>query len=289
MPAHIKTAVVTGAGGGLGRALCLQLAQRGARMLVADVHQARCEETARLIEQAGGAADAMVADVSDAQQVHLLAEQADRVLGRIDLVVNNAGVAAGGPVGGLPLEDWRWIMSINLWGVIHGCHEFVPRLVRQGGGAILNVASMAGIACAPKMAAYNVTKAGVIALSETLCAEVAGDNVRVTVLCPAFFRTNLLETMRVSGPEFRTLAAAAFANSTMTAEQVAAAALRAVDRGRLYCLPMREGRMVWRLKRLVPQRFVRLVASRRLQAMAERRALASSPGVGEAGLVKRDS
>jgi NAD(P)-dependent dehydrogenase (short-subunit alcohol dehydrogenase family) len=274
VPAEIKTAVVTGAGGGLGRALCLRLAARGARIVAADLHRARCEETAHLIEQAGGAADALVVDVADAQEVERLAETADRVLGRIDLVVNNAGVAAGGPIGGQSLEDWRWIVGINLWGVIHGCHAFVPRLVRQGGGAILNVASLAGIACAPNMASYNVTKAAVIALSETLSAEIGARNVRVTVLCPAFFKTNLMETMRVSEPQFRALAEAAFANSTMTADEVAAAALRAVARGQLYCLPMREGRVLWRLKRLLPQRFARLVGSRRLQRLAEQRATA---------------
>jgi short-subunit dehydrogenase len=149
---------------------------------------------------------------------------------------------------------------------------FVPRLVRQGGGAVLNVASLAGIACAPWMAAYNVTKAGVIALSETLSGEVAGDNVRITVLCPSFFKTNLLETMRSSDARLTALAEAAFANSTMSADEVAAAALRAVERGQLYCLPMRDARFVWRLKRLIPQRFARLVASRRLQQMAQQRA-----------------
>ena len=274
MPTRISTAVITGAGGGLGRALALQLAAGGARLLLADINQARCEESAGLVEQAGGQATALVVDVSDAEQVEHMAQTADRVLGRIDLLVNNAGVAAGGLVGRLSLEDWRWIVNINLWGVIHGCHAFVPRLVTQGGGAILNVASLAGIACAPRMASYNVTKAGVVALSETLCAELAGDNVRVTVLCPAFFKTNLMETMRAADPEIRSLAEAAFANSTMSAAEVATAALRAVERGRLYCLPMREGRIVWRLKRLMPERFARLVANRRLQRMAEQHALA---------------
>ena len=124
------------------------------------------------------------------------------------------------------------------------------------------------------MAAYNVTKAGVIAISETLNAEVAGDNVRVTVLCPGFFKTNLLETMRSSEPQFTALAEAAFASSTMTADEVAIAALRSVERGRLYCLPMRDGRIAWRLKRFMPERFVRIVASRRLQNMARQRAVA---------------
>jgi short-subunit dehydrogenase len=268
----INTAVLTGAGGGLGRALALRLARPGARLLLADVHQARCEETAHLVEAQGAAAQTLRVDVSDAAQVERLAAEADRRLGRIDLVINNAGVAATGAVGEASLEDWRWIMSINLWGVIHGCHVFTPRLIRQRGGAVLNVASAAGIACAPTMAPYNVTKAGVIALSETLAGEVAQHGVGVTVLCPVFFKTNLLETVRVANEEQRIMAEAAFANSTMTADAVAAAALRAVARRDLYCLPMREARLMWRIKRLMPQRFHKTLASARLQRMARARA-----------------
>ena len=105
------------------------------------------------------------------------------------------------PVGEASLENWRWIMGINLWGVIHGCHVFAPRLIAQRGGAVLNVASAAGIACAPTMGPYNVTKSGVIALSETLAAELAPHGVGVTVLCPVFFKTNLLENLRVADPQ----------------------------------------------------------------------------------------
>ncbi len=262
-------AVVTGAGGGFGRALCLRLARPGARLLLADVHEARCAETAALVEARGAAAQVAVTDVADAAQVEQLAAAADTFLGRIDLVVNNAGVATAGAVGEAPLDDWRWIMGINAWGVIHGCHFFVPRLTRQRSGAILNVASMAGIACAPTMGAYNVTKAAVIALSETLAAELASQGVRVTVLCPVFFRTNLLETARTTSPEQRAMAERAFARARLTADDVAAAALRDLARGRLYSLPMREGRIVWRLKRLLPERYARLLASARLQRRAK--------------------
>lgn len=260
--------VVTGAGSGLGRAIALRLARPGAQVLLADVDPVACEETARLAEGRGAVAHMQVVDVADAAQVEALAAEADRRLGRIDLVVNNAGVAAAGGIGHASLDDWRWIVGINLFGVIHGCHVFAPRLVAQGGGAILNTASMAGIACAPMMGAYNVTKAGVIALSETLAAEVGDQGVRVTVLCPAFFKTNLLASARSSAPELMALARGAFERATMSADDVAAAALRAVERGKLYCLPMREGRVIWRLKRLVPERFVKIVSKARVQRMA---------------------
>lgn len=261
-------AVITGAGSGLGRAIALRLARPGAKLLLADLNLEGAEETARLCEGRGASARALAVDVADAAQVERLGVEADGWLGRIDLVVNNAGVAAAGLIGEVPLDDWRWIVGINLWGVIHGCHVFAPRLVRQGGGAILNTSSMAGFACAPMMGAYNVTKAGVIALSETLAAEVGDKGVGVTVLCPAFFKTNLLETARAADPQLMTMARRAFETATLTADDVAAAALRAAERRQLYCLPMREGRIAWRIKRLMPARFAKFVSSARVQRMA---------------------
>ena len=110
--------------------------------------------------------------------------------------MNNAGVAAGGLVGEQSLDDWKWIVDINLWGVIHGCHVFAPRFRAQRSGYILNVASAAGFVSLPEMASYNVTKAGVIALSETLCGELSPCGVRVSVTCPSFFKTNLMDVLR---------------------------------------------------------------------------------------------
>ena len=260
--------VITGAGSGLGRAIAIRLARPGAKLLLADINLEGGEETARLCESRGATARALVVDVADAAQVEQLGAEADGWLGRIDLVVNNAGVAAAGMIGEIPLDDWRWIVGINLFGVIHGCHVFAPRLVRQGSGAMLNTASMAGFACAPMMGSYNVTKAGVIALSETLAAEVGEKGVGVTVLCPAFFKTNLLESARTADQQLMRMARRAFDTATMTADDVAAAALRAVERRQLYCLPMREGRIAWRLKRLMPARFAKLVSSARIQRMA---------------------
>jgi NAD(P)-dependent dehydrogenase (short-subunit alcohol dehydrogenase family) len=275
VPPPLDSAVITGAASGLGRALSLRLARPGARLLLADINRAGCAETVALATQRGAAAHYMNVDVADAAQVEQLAVAADAALGRIDLVVNNAGVAAAGLVGEAPLEDWRWVVSTNLWGVIHGCHAFVPRLRRQAGGAILNVASAAGLGSPPGVAAYNVTKAGVIALSETLAGELRDANVRVTVLCPSFFRTNLLVTARASA-EVLALAEKAFAHASLTADDVAAAALRAVRCGRLYCLPMREVRIAWRLKRLVPGRFATHIGPA-LGALLRRRAARGMP------------
>jgi NAD(P)-dependent dehydrogenase (short-subunit alcohol dehydrogenase family) len=247
--------VLTGAGGGFGRALALELARLRARLLLSDVNVQGAEETARLA-LAGGAASARAlrCDVTRLEDVKALASACDKP---IDLVINNAGVSSGGRVGELPMEDWRWTLEVDLLGVIHGCHVFVPILRSQGHGRILNVASAAGLLCAPRMGAYNVAKAGVIALSETLAGELAGTPVGVTVVCPTFFQTDIAKSGRFTDEKTRALAET-FVARGKTAESVARSALASVDRGALYAVPTADARWLWRLKRAVPRTFASL-------------------------------
>ncbi len=245
-------AVITGAGSGLGRALALSLARRRARLLLADVDRVRAGETARLVEAAGGEGIPIRCDVTKLEDLEGAATKIQALWGGTDILVNNAGVAAAGRVGEQSLEDWRWIVGINLWGVIHGCHVFVPRLRQQGSGFILNVASAAGFVSLPEMASYNVTKAGVISLSETLYGELGGSGIHVSVACPTFFRTSLMDSFRSPGDRQRAVAANFFRRSTATAEEVAAVALEALESGRLYAVPQTDGRVAWLLKRLSP-------------------------------------
>ena len=177
-------ALVTGAASGLGRALAVALASRGARVLAADLDLEGARETAEQVTRAGGEGHAAEADVTQAADVERLAREMDARFGGVDFVANNAGVAVAGPVGVVPLEDWRWAVGVNLWGVVHGCHVFVPRMRAQGAGHILNVASAAGLLSPPGLAPYNVTKAAVVSLSETLAGELYGSGVGVSVLCP---------------------------------------------------------------------------------------------------------
>lgn len=249
--------VITGAGSGFGRALALELARREARLILGDVDREGCEESARLALAAGArSARAMVCDVTKLADVEALAAACD---GPIDLLVNNAGVATGGRIGELSIEDWRWTLDVDLLGVVHGCHVFVPRLRAQGRGHVLNVASAAGIVAAPGMGAYNAAKAGVIALSETLSAELFGTAVGVTVLCPTFFKTNIARSGRYTDAISRA-AAERMVDGGKTAEEIAGAALRAVERGQLYSIPMHDAAWLWRLKRLAPDTFRLLVA-----------------------------
>ena len=247
-------AVVTGGASGIGRAFCMQLARKKARLLVADIDIAGAEETADRARSEGSDARAVRCDVSKAEEVEDLAARADRDFGGSDLIVNNAGVAAGGLVGEVPLADWAWVIGIDLWGVIYGCHSFVPRFKRQGSGAIINVASAAGVASAPEMSAYNVSKAGVIALSETLAAELAGKDIAVTVLCPTFIQTNIVRDGRMTAKS-RKMGEALMRRAKITPDDAVRQTLTALDEKQLYVFPQADGKWMWRMKRLAPERY----------------------------------
>jgi short-subunit dehydrogenase len=250
--------VITGAGSGFGRALALELAGRGSRLTLSDVNLQAVEETAQLAESAGAkGVRAMRCDVTKIEEVEALAAAAEPP---IDLVVNNAGVSSGGRIGELPIKDWKWTIDVDLFGVIHGCHVFVPMLRAQGHGHILNVASAAGLLAAPHMGAYNVAKAGVVALSETLSGELLGTKVGVTVLCPTFFQTDIAKSGRFTDDKTR-VRAEALVSKGKTADGIARYALEACRRNALYAIPMADGRWLWRFKRASPMAF-RHVAGR---------------------------
>ncbi len=265
---------VTGAASGLGRAFCLELAKRGARIVVGDRDLPGAEQTAEQVRALGAEAVAVSSDVSRLEEVEALAAEAEERFGGVDLVINNAGVAVAGMTGEVPMQDWEWILKINLWGVIYGCHVFAPRFKAQGKGHILNVASAAGLLCAPGMGPYNVTKAGVIALSETLCAELAPAGVGVTVLCPTFFRTGIIDNARKGdqGAEFEKIAHTLSNASKIQAADVARIALKCCDENRLSSVPMADGRWAWRLKRTLPELYYGTLSPRLLQLMGRRSA-----------------
>jgi NAD(P)-dependent dehydrogenase (short-subunit alcohol dehydrogenase family) len=259
---HHALAVVTGAGSGIGAAFANELARRGGRVVCSDINDVAAAKTVSVITDHGGEAVAIPCDVSQFEDVRELAAQSESWLGAAPtLVINNAGVGSGGaPIGELPLDDWQWVLGINLWGPIHGCHVFAP-ILRSAEPSnrlrgIINVASAAAFGAAPRMAAYNVSKAGVLSLSETLAAELSGSSVKVTVLCPTFVKTNIVESGRM--PDQTTQ----FANRVMrwtgfSAAKVARICLDAHDRGDLYCMPQLEAKIGWNIKRLVPGMYTR--------------------------------
>jgi NAD(P)-dependent dehydrogenase (short-subunit alcohol dehydrogenase family) len=259
---HNALAVVTGAGSGIGAAFATELARRGGKVVCSDINEVAAAKTASTITGSGGEAVAIPCDVTQLDDVSALAAQSESWLGDAPtLVINNAGVGSGGaPIGELPLDDWHWVLGINLWGPIHGCHVFAP-ILRSAEPSdrprgIINVASAAAFGAAPSMAAYNVSKAGTLSLSETLAAELSGTAVNVTVLCPTFVKTNIIEAGRI--PERTTQ----FANKVMrwtglSADKVARVCLDTHDRGELYCMPQIEAKIGWNIKRLIPSTYTR--------------------------------
>jgi NAD(P)-dependent dehydrogenase (short-subunit alcohol dehydrogenase family) len=202
-----RTAVVTGAGSGIGRALCLRFAAEGANVVLADVQPDALEESERLVRAAGAAGTlAQVTDVADWGSVEELARAAVSRFERVHIVCNNAGVGGGGLIGDQHLVDWRWVINVNLWGVIHGVQAFLPLLQAHGEDAhIVNTASVAGLVAGPGLGPYNASKFAVVAISETLHHELAlaGSKVGVTVLCPGTVRTNIASAQRNRPAELR--------------------------------------------------------------------------------------
>ncbi|MCW4354907.1 SDR family NAD(P)-dependent oxidoreductase [Hoyosella sp. YIM 151337] len=255
-PSRGARAVVTGAGSGIGRAFAIELAKRGGEVICADIDKGRADATVQTISRIYGAkAHAFFCDVGRRADVESLALHAELIFdGPATLVINNAGVGIGGkPVGDIGLDDWKWALDINLWGVVHGCETFAPQL-RAGHGGVINVASAAGFAAAPMMAPYNVSKAAVVSLSETMAAELRRHGVTVTVLCPTFVKTNVARDGRIT-PQSSTLAEALMRWTGYTPENVAKMTLDAHDAGRLYVLPQLDARLVWHLKRHFPAQY----------------------------------
>lgn len=251
-----SSAVVTGAASGIGQAFAVELAARGGQVICSDIDLVGAGRTAAAINDQGGRATAVACDVSSLDDVARLAEAAGEWFeGPPTLIVNNAGVGAGGSVvGDVAIDDWRWTLGVNLWGPIHGCHVFAPILRTAGYGGIINVASAASFGAAPRMAAYNVSKAGVLSLSETLAAELAGTGVRVSVLCPTFVKTNIIAAGRI---DHRSSAAAEtlMRITGLSPQRVARNCLDTHDRGGLYVVPNLDAKIGWEIKRHLPRTY----------------------------------
>jgi len=192
-----KVVVVTGAASGIGREIALAFARRGARLALSDISEEGLSKVRAETEALGSQVYTQVVDVSIAEEVGGFCDNIYAELGRVDVLCNNAGVAVGGDLEDIPLEDWDWIIGVNLWGVIHGCHYFYPRMIAQGGGGhIVNVASAGGLIPLPGSIPYSTTKYGVVGFSETLRAEAAPHGIGVTAMCPGFVLSGIFGSAR---------------------------------------------------------------------------------------------
>jgi NAD(P)-dependent dehydrogenase (short-subunit alcohol dehydrogenase family) len=194
-----KVAVVTGAASGIGRAMAHRFAREGMRLVVADVEEKPLADARAAVAAVGAEAIAVTTDVSNRWQVDALARRTFDAFGAAHVLCNNAGVVGGGLTWEVPQSDWDWVVGVNMWGVLYGLRAFVPRMIAQGEGHVVNIASIAGIISAPFFAPYCATKHAVVAISECLHHDLslaAGGKVKVSVVCPAWVKTNIADAVR---------------------------------------------------------------------------------------------
>jgi NAD(P)-dependent dehydrogenase (short-subunit alcohol dehydrogenase family) len=237
-----KVAVVTGGASGIGKGIATQFIAEGMRVVIADVEQAALEAAARELGAVG-----VLTDVSDIDSVQALAKEAANRFGTVHVVCNNAGIGPLAAIAELTMDDWNWMIGVNLYGVIHGVQTFLPILQSNpDGGHIVNTASMAGLVAPPRLGAYSVTKYGVVALTEVLAMELAaaGSKVGASVLCPGTVSTNIGTSSRnrpaqYGGGGLTDVDIAQDSNPYyrwITPEDAGAVVVRAIKRGDLYAL-----------------------------------------------------
>lgn len=194
-----RTAVVTGAASGIGKALAMGLAAEGANVVLADVEAEALATAEADVAALGVTALGVVTDVTDADSVHALADRTIDRFGAVHILCNNAGVGGGGLIKNLQLVDWKWVIDVSLWGVIHGLDAFLPHLIAADESHVMSTASVAGLMSNPGLGPYNAAKYGVVAIMETLYLEMERDpeaDVGVSVLCPGIVRTNIATAQR---------------------------------------------------------------------------------------------
>src|ERR1700739_1717252 len=199
-----RGAVITGGASGIGLATATELARRGARVVIADVDKPALEQAVARLQADGVDAHGVMCDVRYLEEMLHLADEAFRLLDRVDIVFSNAGIVVAGPIAQMTHEDWRWVIDIALWGSIHAAEAFVPRLLEQGtGGHIAFTASFAGLVPNAGLGAYGVAKYGVVGLAETLARELRDNGIGVSVLCPMVVETKLLSNSeRIRGADY---------------------------------------------------------------------------------------
>lgn len=273
-----KWALVTGAASGIGRASAIAFARRGADLIVCDVNADGLAEIERAIAALGRRVIARRVDVASADEMRAFAEAVHHEIEAVDILMNNAGVGLGGGTLHTSLEDWRWIVGINLWGVIHGCHFFVPAMVKRGrGGHVVNVSSAAGYVASEALAAYCTTKFAVLGLSEAMRQELKRHRIGVTAVCPGLINTPITQSSPLRGPEATPEARAymveLYRRRNYTPERVAENVMKAIARDRVVAPISPEAWVMYLLKRVSPG-LVRWLnermGERTRRAMAER-------------------
>jgi NADP-dependent 3-hydroxy acid dehydrogenase YdfG len=266
-----KVAVVTGAGSGIGRALAQALAEKGCRLALADINEATLKETV-----AGLSAEVIAhkLDVADRAAVYAFAERVKQQFGTAHVVVNNAGVAVAQTVNDLSWEDFEWLMGINFWGVAYGTKAFLPTLLAQDEGAIVNISSVFGIVAVPTQAAYNAAKFAVRGFTEALRHELKDTRVRAISVHPGGIRTNIARASRfykdpLGNTDHADMAARFDRLARTSPEKAAATIVRGIERGAPRVLIGADAVFIDKIQRLMPERY-HAVMQALMQRMADR-------------------
>lgn len=249
----MQTVLITGGASGLGEALALHYARQDFEVCIADVNSERGNKVVEVITQSKGKAFFLPCDITNEADVETLKQQLQSRWEKVDVLVNNAGVATGGALAFEDIAQWEWVMNINVFGMVRMCRAFVPLMKQQGEGKIVNIASQAGITPAPLMGSYNASKAAVVSFSETMHLELEDSNIHVSVACPGFFSTNLDESLRSSQPGVAKLVSKMLHTySDITAAQVAEAIYQDSENLKFMTITHKDGRAAFRMKRWLP-------------------------------------
>ncbi|MBW2722761.1 MAG: SDR family NAD(P)-dependent oxidoreductase [Deltaproteobacteria bacterium] len=267
-----KTALVTGGASGIGLETALAFARRDASLVICDIDEAGLAAATEQLEGLGSKVFARRVDVSSAEQMGAFADEVHQRVEAVDILMNNAGVAIGGPFLSTSLEDWNWILGINTLGVVHGCHFFIPNMVRRAqGGHVINISSAAGYSASSVLAAYNATKFSVLGLSEALWEELRPHGIGVTAVCPGIIDTPITRNSRLVGemdkPEMREEMVSGYQRRGYLPDRVALNIIKAVQKNRLVAPISPEAWALYYVKRFAPWllRRLGLVLAKRAQ------------------------
>jgi NAD(P)-dependent dehydrogenase (short-subunit alcohol dehydrogenase family) len=251
--------LITGAGSGLGQALAMRFAKQGAQVACVDIQAERTQATLAML--AGTGHQAFIADVGSDESMQALADEVLAHWGVPDVLINNAGIASGGDVLETPMSEWRHLWEVNVLSVVRGTRLFLPSMLKRGSGHVVSTASFAGLAGAPGLMTYGVSKAAVVAFSEQLRAECHGTGVDVSVICPAFFKTNLMQST-VGTEKIKHLGQKMMDRSPDSLDQVANRIFADILNKTFLIIPTKNEPMIWRIKRFFPNWYFKKLIER---------------------------
>jgi NAD(P)-dependent dehydrogenase (short-subunit alcohol dehydrogenase family) len=246
-----RTVLITGAAGGLGSALALASAREGAIVLLCDVNEAGLGEVTSLLRNMGTACVSYVVDISDRGQVADMAAEVQREFGGLDVLINNAAVFVWADFADTTLEDWEWLMGVNLWGPILTTNAFLPGMKERRSGHIVNVASLGGLVTMPTLSGYSTTKFGLVGLTETLQHELEPHGINVTLVCPGNIRTPIIDRIIVRGYDKEKLIRMSYGMiPRMAPERAASIILKSVKKDKALVILTPSAHMMYLIKRL---------------------------------------